>query len=192
MIQFGYFHFGLPYGSWSPLRRIGDGTRLASAPEGSGAVADEEAGNLLASRVAVLCQLLADAGSWYSIENPRGSYVWNYKPIFELAEGGYRIEIDQCEWGLAPPPCTSEAQAGQLIKKPTTLLTNLDSLKNLSRSCGGDHLHLSCKGKIKTRAGWQDVSMLASRYPEELCRAWAQLVADSVGSRPGTGSPLQH
>ena len=172
---FWYVHFGLPCSSWSAIQRLNKGTRRAHIPEGDGSLAREVRGNLLASRVAQLCQLQSKQGLFYSIENPKDSYVWAFQPVAELRTGAFDVCFDQCEYGLIPVhlPKTSKFR----IKKPTRLLTNMPELKSLVKACSHTHPHFCCMGSVKTEDGWTSVAAAAGRYPLALCSAWANAAA---------------
>jgi len=176
-----YVHFGLPCSSWSILQSLfNDGTRTRERPEGTQELEREILGNKLAKSVARLCNALHRANCFYSIENPRSSYVWEFEPIKGLLRHSFDVQFDQCEYNLIPIHMPS--QSTYRIKKPTTLRTNMIALKSLARKCRGDHKHFRCCGSVKTPQGWVSVAKAAGAYPPSLCKQWATCVASSCRS----------
>ena len=129
-----------------------------------------------------LCWLLHSRGSFFSLENPRSSYAWDYAPIAALLEIGHDVDFDQCMYDLLPPHMTKEG--GAFIKKATRVRTNLESLKGLAVKCDKSHPHFTCLGQVKVKGRNVRVSTYAGRYPNKLCDRWAQLVANSVSDPP--------
>ena len=136
-------------------------------------------GNRLADIVAELCELLIDGGGFYSIENPVGSYLFLYKPIQRLsARAGRLVNFSQCAYGLILPG----ARAQHYCRKNTSILTNLSELVILQLSCPGvsaTHIHDVAWGSRKLEGGTVSLARSAGAYPPELCKAWAQAVAQS-------------
>jgi hypothetical protein len=185
-----YVHFGLPCSSWSALQRLNGGTRRLDLPEGSGDRISELEGNLLARRTVALCNAVREAGGFYSIENPKSSYVWHYPPVAELAARDFEVSFDQCEYGLGPPGGKDTAgQAGFRIKKATSIVTNLEVLKGLERCCSHEHQHFRCRGKVKLSTGWTDVAKMAGIYPDNLCKIWASWIASFLSERCSGRTP---
>ena len=175
-----YVHFGMPCSSYSILQALNGGTRCSEHPEGDGSLDRENVGNTLARRVARLCRALHDSGCYFSIENPRSSWLWKFSPIARLSNISLDVQFDQCEYQLTPPHLSSHLNIH--IKKPTTLRSNLSILQSLSRKCSGLHKHFHCRGSVKTAAGWVSVSKAAGAYPDSLCEQWASLVASAAAA----------
>ena len=168
-----YVHFGTPCSSFSVLNHLNGGTRCQERPEGTGVLETEVLGNRLADITAELCEAIHVAGGKFSIENPSSSWLWSYPPIKALNRFSQSVVFDQCEYGL-------HIEDKGLIKKPTTLLTNMAELSVLSRKCSKHHEHLTCCGSVRTSKGWKRVSVLAGRYPTRLCSAWARAVGAAL------------
>ena len=174
-----YIHFGLVRSSFSLLQTLfNGGTRTADRPQGDGSLDREVHGNNQATAVAKLCWAQHRANGWFSIENPRGSFVWNFGPILELASICIDVDFDMCEYGLLPPHLTESDSV--FIKKPTRLRTNLNALSALSCKCSGTHKHFACMGHVRVGGKSVRVSTAAGVYPRRLCRRWAKLVAAAV------------
>jgi len=196
--KYYYIHFGMPCSSFSLLQNLNKGTRTSSRPEGDGSLERERLGNRLADAVCLLCRAQHEIGGYFSIENPRSSFLWKYAPVSELFEFCSSVCFDQCMFGLAPPnsmptnkptkTSNSTVTASQSIstpktcvriKKPTRILTNLSALKALERPCDKSHQHVACMGSVKTASGWKSVAKEAGAYPPSLCEPWAAAVARS-------------
>ena len=149
---------------------LNGGTRRQEAAEGDGSLDREIEGNKLAGSIARIIKALVSVGSGFSIENPKSSFLWYYKPIRELLDTYTQVDFYQCAYDLRV--------GGELVKKPTKLVTNVNTLSRLSRICSCQHKHLVCMGSIKTKQGTFKVSKLAGVYPQKLCRAWAGLVRE--------------
>lgn len=63
------WHFGLPCSSFSLLQNCNHGTRTRARPEGTGNLQRERVGNLLLRRTVLLCHILSEAQSFWTIEN---------------------------------------------------------------------------------------------------------------------------
>lgn len=169
---FRYIHFGLPCVSFSPLKRLSNGTRTSDRPLGDGSRADEIEGNLLAQRVAELCENLLEVGCDFSIENPAGSLAWKLPCMESLRSRCLDVKFDQCTLGLHLPSPLAHLR----IKKPTRLLTSIPELRSLERQCDKKHTHHRCMGTLKIEGRWANVSTFAGAYPEMLCKLWSEAV----------------
>ena len=67
----------------------------------------------------------------FSIENPMNSYLWMRKAYCELqaTTGIHKVSFSACMWGARRD-------------KKTSLLTNVPSLLDMAKDCGGSHGHL--------------------------------------------------
>ncbi len=170
---YGYVHFGFPCTTFSILRSLSVGTRGPSAPEGTGFRDDENEANWLLHRICALCQDCHGAGCFFSIENPKSSYLWHMPDVLALSGLAFKVDFDQCEFGLSLPGSSGASR----IRKPTTVLTNLPELRVLARTCKKDHDHVRCWGSARIGGTRVDLASWAGVYPKELCRVWAQAVA---------------
>lgn len=165
------WHFGLPCNSFSLMQNMNHGTRTSDHPEGAGTLAREIRGNELARRTFLLCTILHASGNFFTIENPKTSYVWKLDALCELVRktSAVRVSFDQCEYGLKIP--LNDTCIG-LAKKPTTIVGTLPGLLCLQRSCSGHHDHVHVIGGVKTAQGWKKRSTLAGAYPPRLCQTY--------------------
>ena len=163
------------------------GTRRSERPLGGDEPLPREIlGNKQAERMALLLKAQTDVGGLWSVENPRGSYLFSAPPILDLQHyaNAETVHFDQCSYGLRLP--------GDLdyhyVKKGTTILTNIRDLHCLSSSCPGlsdTHRHTWCIGTGTYHGKTYKRSAAAAHYPVKLCEAWARGVARAVGLTPG-------
>ena len=134
------------------------------------------------------CTLLSQLGGWWSIENPKGSYLFWYPSIAKLFElqSANLVHFDQCMYGLRPPG----GQPHQRTRKSTSLLSNIASLQSLSIQCDGQHEHVWALGSATVNGKSISRAAAAGAYPAPLCSRWAALVARQLGHgrRPGLRS----
>jgi hypothetical protein len=119
------------------------------------------------------------SGGYFSVENPATSFIWKFGALRSLDSVCSDVIFDQCMYGLAPSSLV-EPSVNTFIRKRTCVKTNLHALMKLQRSCDAEHLHLHCKGQVKTSHGWVSVAREAGHYPLDLCRAWATIVKKSL------------
>ena len=168
-----WIHKAPPCGTFTRARRSDEfGTvdvlRSDSHPEGWGDPRAEQ-GNQIARKVAALCRQRHNKGQWWSIENPKDSYLWELKEFQQLKKlpGVYFVIMDQCAYGASS-------------RKPTGILTNAPWMLLVNKTCGQArwHNHTVLKGKaLDYRCDpplvvWR--SSLAAEYPTGLCLAWAK------------------
>ena len=167
------WHFGLPCGSFSLMQNMNGGTRSASCPEGNGTLERELVGNLLAVRTFELCSILHANGSFFTIENPLTSHVWNLKRLRQLvAETRAEfVKFDQCMYGLKIPLTNN---TWGLAKKATYLLGTLPGIDQFACKCDRSHEHVQVIGGVKVGGCWTRRSTLAGRYPLKLCQKYHQ------------------
>ena len=105
--------------------------------------------------------------NFYIFEHPKGSLAWQRPEVQDVP--GELVDIDQCMFGLAAPD-------GRLMKKPTTIKTNIHSLavalKSPGHICDGSHEHVTIEGAMDGVR----LSNFASRYPPKLCDLFAKHV----------------
>ena len=181
-----YIHFGIPCSSFSVIQNLNQGTRSIENPSGDGSLERELVGNKFADTVSMLCNALQEVGAFYSLENPRSSYLWRYSPISKLLDHAVDVDFDQCAYGLAPPGVIcKKSDSCSRIKKPTRVRTNLLQLQHLARKWSCAHKHFTCLGSVKVDGSWVSVAKEAGKYPLKLCDEWASLVSLAVSeTRP--------
>ena len=124
-----WIHIAPPCATFSraripPLRSSSEIWGLANLDKSSKDRLSE--GNLLclvAVEVIRLCLLL---GIHFTVENPGGSYIWEFPPLTEViaSSSTWRVEVDYCMYG-------------EEWKKPTAFLTNVLAMTKLSLKCTG-------------------------------------------------------
>ena len=121
---------------------------------------------MFSAAVAAAC---SSCGVYWSIENPRGSRLWNFGPIHDLRQYQHVSDctLVHCSYG-----------ASHL--KPTRILSNMSELLELASICSGDHSHVQLRGTERYVA--PDGSMRvrnrtagAGAYPAQLCDKWCRL-----------------
>lgn len=163
-----YIHFGTPCTVFSAARHNISNIRRAKHKEAIGVA--------LACFTASCIQLLLRCDGYFSLENPLTSKLWQFpliEPLFRLKRCIF-IRWDMCMYG-APH------------KKPTALLTNLGALAVLGRQCDHSHQHIQLRGSetvlVDGKTTTQSKTKRAGEYPLELCKAWAQVVQDTLVGR---------
>lgn len=102
-------------------------------------------------------------------EQPKNARSWEEAEIQSLAGllGMKKVTCDQCMFGL------SVGDSNRLNKKPTTFLTNLESLwRLLDVKCNGSHPHEHLKEGLPKKA---------QVYPKALCKTIARGIRQEVG-----------
>ena len=181
------WHFGLPCGSFSILQHSKGGTRRKNNPQGDNTLPREIVGNLILKRTLVLIKILEQNDSWWTLENPRSSYVWLMPGLVEkLSNPNYQEAVmHQCAYGLRLK--NDQGQFGP-CKKHTRFLGNLPELATLSKDCACRGQHVHAVGGVKTRSGWRRRSELAGHYPLKLCQAYVQTALNSQSQRSKGGT----
>ena len=137
--------------------------------------ARERVGVQLAAFSARIAGLCLDLGIRFSIENPRSSLLWSFAPIRQLLGDSrvYFVTYDNCQYGAC-------------CKKPTALLTNLQSLSSLSQHCDQSHRHEVLRGswRVKREGRWvtENRTATAGSYTVALASAWAKAL-QKIGPR---------
>ena len=126
-------------------------------------------GNEFAELTYKLCDFLERTGRFYYIENTVGSLLWSIPGIRNLIarDSARLINFDQC--------CYNTRLLGELIKKPTKVLTNMESLCQLGRKCTGGHVHAQLQGRSLVNKDGKRVpaTRCAAAYLPQLGRSWA-------------------
>lgn len=157
-----YIHLGTPCTVFSRARR---GIKNFEKARKRELIGCELA--FFSAEVAMLCNSL---GVGWSIENPQSSRLWEFDAISQLRSlpGVSQVHFPMCAFG-------------ENYKKPTMLLTNCNSLSQLSRQCMHTKHAEVLKGRVRNPAkGWVNRTSLAGAYPDKLCDRWAQIIGDDV------------
>ena len=146
----------------------------------------EEQGNEEARVVALLCVLLYKYGFFFSVENPKESFLWLSTYMVHVMsvckDDVYFIDFDQCAYGLQLPG----AKEFCFCRKRTILMTNMQALTALSARCPGvgpRHSHDVAWGGVRINGRWVSKAQAAGVYPVPLCRRWAGLAAEALRER---------
>ena len=170
--QIWCMQFGLPCRTWGSLARLNGSTRSFAFPAGDGTVEKEIDANRQARITGSLCKLLSQSGGSWSVENPRGSFCFNYMPLRVLLSlpGVCDVHFDQCMFGLTFPHVSENT----FVKTATTIRTNIPGFACLARTCDRTHVHSWACGSIPSAGGRVSLSKLAGAYPQALCRKMAE------------------
>lgn len=173
------WHFGGLYRSFSILHRCNKGTRTDMNPWGSHSLESELVDNLLLRRTLHLLHIIEQAGSFWTFENPKNSYLWKIPEVVALLnrDSTHVAYLDQCAYGLKVP--NTEGKSG-FCKKQTVFAGNFPMIASLGRECPGNHNHVHAVGGVRTKTGWRQRSELAGHYPAQLCDAYAVAVSRLV------------
>ncbi|CAK8990637.1 unnamed protein product [Durusdinium trenchii] len=88
-----------------------------------------------------LCKLQQKQGRGFILEQPRDATSWTMPEMVSLLEEPevYRLCLDLCQFGLR---ATKGPYQGQLVKKPTALISNIPELaKHVEKKCDKSHAH---------------------------------------------------
>ena len=124
--------------------------------------------NEIYDAVSDLLQLALDRGCLIAVENPRGSYVWEYKWYKKLisVKDIFDVDYQHCKW-TPLLPCRP---------KWTRVRTNIRQLVSMQGPCQQEHRHL----------GWgmdEDGKFATSNeteYPDEMCSEAADRIALAI------------
>jgi hypothetical protein len=179
--RYVYLHFAPPCKHWGWFNTLNGGTRSRRFPQGKRPLPRELVANKQAANVAELCRFQHDSGGYFSVENPRNSYMWDYEPMAALRPISFSVFIDQCMYKLRPIALRAGLEPGDWrLKKPTCIFTNHPNLKKLQVKCDRKHLHHECWGQVRYGGKLVRVSEHAAAYSSTLCRRWAELLASPV------------
>ena len=169
----------MPCSSFSILQHSNGGTRRKTCPQGTGVLRREEIGNRILERTLILISILEKHGNYWTLENPRSSYLWDMPGVWDrIQDSKYCVAImDQCSYGLKLldkngllGPC----------KKPTLFLGNIPGLACLAAKCQCSVEHVHAVGGVRTKHGWRKRSELAGHYPLKLCNAYVKMIHQLV------------
>eukprot|EP00438_Fugacium_kawagutii_P015754 Skav233443 [mRNA] locus=scaffold1486:339543:342293:- [translate_table: standard] len=173
------WHFGLPCGSFSILQHSNGGTRRRHCPQGLHVLDREIKGNLILKRTLQLIAALTEAGNWWTLENPKSSYVWLMPELLHWIQHHTTnaAVMHQCAYGLR-----LKGPSGKYgpCKKHTQFIGNLPGLDSLSQHCRCKIEHVHAVGGVKTRTGWKRRSELAGHYPTRLCQRYGEIVSQQL------------
>lgn len=169
------WHFGLPCGSFSIIQHSNQGTRRKYNPAGDNSLLREVEGNLILARTMMLIDILERHGNFWTLENPKSSYVWLMPSLKRklLSENCWTTEFDQCRYGLK---LLDDSGKRGPCKKPTRIAGNFPSIRELTKKCSCHVPHVHAIGGVRTKVGWQKRSELAGHYPAQLCKAYSHAV----------------
>jgi len=181
--EFGWMHLGIVCTTWSVLRQLSIGTRSRGQAQGDGSRDDENIANGELLFAIQLMTRVLKSGGFVSLENPKGSLIWWHpamqrfvqrfsKPCMQFPL--FKVEFDQCMYGLRSPP---GAEALEIWKKPTCILSNIPDFRELELHCDHSHEHTTVVGALRVGGHSCRRSTLAGKYPLRLCRRMAQLGA---------------
>lgn len=112
---------------------------------------------------AKLCRSQAKGRRTFLLENPKTSEIWQEECVRSLADipGTQIIELDMCRAGM------KDLENGKPVRKPTWILTNLPSVRNLTdKTCLGDHEHSYLEGRYSKELGHTHRTRMAAEYPK--------------------------
>ena len=161
-----YCHFGTPCTVFSMARK---GLKNMFAARAKERVSCE-----LAFYTAKLCEICMSVGTFWSIENPVSSALWEFFPIQQLMQRAdvFVVEFPMCAYG-AP------------YRKLTRIVTNLESLCSLQRQCHHFRHRVQLVGRMKVfqdgKWNYMNRTQHASAYPQQLAEVWAGLIARAHG-----------
>jgi hypothetical protein len=95
-----YIHFGIPCSRFSQIQNLNGGDRSAENPWGSEKQERDRDANRLARLVFGLVLVAREAGSYYTVENPKSSWLWKLPGFAEFIEKEFVVKFGQCEFGL--------------------------------------------------------------------------------------------
>ena len=99
-----YWHIALPCDSSRLMtNNLNKGTRSKAIPVGDRTLNREVIGCKLLRRALIPIQVLASHGNYWSLENPRCSYVFHQPQVLDLLKlhnNTYIVDFDQCTYGL--------------------------------------------------------------------------------------------
>ena len=184
-----YIHLGITCTTWGNAGRLNGGTRRKGAPYGNGSLTREVEANSEMLLVVELCLEAAKHECYFSIENPADSYLFETREMMELSRvtQSVYIRFDQCCYGLN----FADSTKYQFCKKPTCVLTNASSLRQLSRACPGTspaHGHVHAWGAMKASDVPKGMPLkraaAAGAYPPALCKTWARSIRQQLDIGP--------
>ena len=113
----------------------------------------------------------------FTIENPTNSYLWYLSDFAMLAleASVHKVSFHACMWGAKRA-------------KRTSLLTNMEAMRDMAKECDGQHEHLPWG--VRWKDGWSFATAEECEYPAQMCTAIASRAAAHASlSRPNVPPP---
>ena len=131
--------------------------------------------------MALLILALHEAGGYWTLENPAGSYIFFTDELVYIMSlpGSRRVQFHQCEYLLRPPDF-SDGGPDLRVRKDTIIIGNLPGLESLERRCQKDHVHAHAFGSARVGGKTVARAAAAGAYPRLLCTALAGLVRKAL------------
>ena len=162
----GFVHLGTPCTIWSQARH--------DVKDSAATRAKEETGLELALFSCEVIRVCQKAGIPFSLENPRGSKLFQFEPLLRALFTGdcYFIDFDMCMYG-------------EPYRKSTRLATSCADLFALARKCVHHTHDVRLKGQVKVDSNvdkprYVNRTASAGAYPSCFCRAFAGLICRHV------------
>lgn len=164
-----YCHFGTPCTVFSTARKGLRNMMLARRRE---RISCE-----LAFFTVQVCEICMSVGTFWSIENPLSSALWELFPIkrLMLRKDVYVIDFPTCAYGMP-------------YRKWTRVIANIEGLCSLPRFCHHKKHIEQLAGRITIvdengKKVSKNRTQIAGAYPDELTDAWSSLLVQHVPSR---------
>ena len=125
-------------------------------------------GNAVANFCISLCLALYIAGGYFSLENPRLSWLWALDACLAL------YSLDGVIFSLVLYSCF-----GAAYSKPTIFMHNTPTLHNLQEGESGV-VSVKLRGLVQWQGEWVARTSLAAMYPPELGKAFGLHVHESL------------
>jgi len=124
-----------------------------------------------------IARFMYECDEWkipFTVENPRGSYIWSFPDVRRAMEDieTYNVDFQACMYGAKRD-------------KWTRLVTNEKHFTKLAVKCDGSHEHEPW-GQVWADGKWQWATKLECEYSEGLCEAMAKTATEvtSQGELP--------
>ena len=164
-----YCHFGTPCTVFSTARKGLRNMLLARQRE---RISCE-----LAFFTAQVCEVCMSVGTFWSIENPLSSALWELFPIKRLMmrKDVYVIDFPMCAYGMP-------------YRKWTRIVTNIEGLCSLQRLCHHKRHKEQLAGRITIvdengKHVSKNRTQVAGAYPDQLVNTWASLLVRHLPNR---------
>ena len=128
-------------------------------------------GNAVASFCISLCLALYIAGGYFSLENPRLSWLWALNPCLSL------YSLDGVIFSLV-----LYSSFGAAYAKPTIFMHNTPTLHELQDGEPGE-VTVKLRGLVRWHGEWVARTRLAAMYPPELGKAFGLRASESIALR---------
>ena len=120
---------------------------------------------------AEVIKICKDYGIYWSLENPRGSRLFQLPILAEQLVDACVVDFDFCQYG-------------ESFKKPTRIITSLGTLSKLQRLCNHRKHSVNLRGSEVVIVDGKKVSQpktsRAGAYPQQLADAWAQVILEDI------------